>query len=108
MGPLVPVDDPEAAAAAMAALVVSMTRAPAGDPAAAVHVADGAGRMVLGNPLDAVGVLAEMAADQGNPLCPGEIITTGTLTPPLAAAAGEFYRAEAGAGALPPAAVELM
>ena len=108
VGPLVPVDDPEAAAAAMAALVVSMTRAPASDPAAAVHVADGAGRMVLGNPLDAVGVLAEMAADQGNPLCPGEIVTTGSLTPPLAAAAGESYRAESAAGALLPAAVVLV
>ena len=108
VGPLVPVDDPDAAAAAMAALVVSMTRAPADDPAAAGHVADGAGRMVLGNPLDAVGVLGGMAADQGNPLCPGEVITTGTLTPPLAAAAGECYRAEAAAGALPPAAVVLV
>ena len=108
VGPLVPVTDPDATAAAMAALVVSMTRASADDPAAAEHVADGAGRMVLGNPLDAVGVLAEMAADQGNPLCPGEVITTGTLTPPLAATAGECYRAEATAGALPPAAVVLV
>ena len=107
VGPLVPVDDPEAAAAAMAALVVSMTRAPADDPAAAVHVADGAGRMVLGNPLDAVGVLAEMAADQGNPLQAGEVITTGTLTPPLAAAAGECYRAEAAGRTLRTSAVVL-
>ena len=108
VGPLLPVTDPEATAAAMATLTVSMSRAPAGDPAAAEHVADGAGRMVLGNPLDAVGVLAEMAADQGNPLRAGEIVTTGTLTPPLAAAAGECYRAEAAAGALPPAAVVLV
>ena len=107
VGPLVPVDDPEAVAAAMAALVVSMARAPADDLAAAVHVADGAGRMVLGNPLDAVGVLAEMAADQGNPLQAGEVITTGTLTPPLPAAAGEFYGAPAAAKIVPSAEVVL-
>ena len=107
VGPLVPVDDPEAVAAAMAALVVSMTRAPADDLAAAVHVADGTGRMVLGNPLDAVGVLAEMAADQGNPLQAGEVITTGTLTPPLPAAAGEFYGATAAAKIVPSAEVVL-
>ena len=107
VGPLVPVDDPEAVAAAMAALVVSMTRAPADDPAAAEHVADGAGRMVLGNPLDAVGVLGEMAAEQGNPLQAGEVITTGTLTPPLPAAAGEFYGATAAAEIVPSAEVVL-
>ena len=107
VGPLVPVDDPEAVAAAMAALVVSMTRAPADDPAAAVHVADGAGRMVLGNPLDAVGVLGEMAADAGNPLQAGEVITTGTLTPPLPATAGEFYGAAAAAEIVPSAEVVL-
>lgn len=107
VGPLTAVTNPEATAAAMAELAVSMTRAPAGDPDAAAPVAEGAGRMVLGNPLDAVGVLAEMAADQGTPLVPGEIITTGTLTPPLAAAAGECYRATAAAGALPPVTVVL-
>ena len=106
VGPLVPVTDPEGTAAAMAALTVSMTRAPAADAAAAEPVADGAGRMVLGNPLDAVGVLVEMAADQGSPLAAGEIVTTGSLTPPLPAAAGEAYRAEAG-GTLPPATVVL-
>lgn len=106
VGPLVTVSDPEATAAAMVALAVSMTRATAADPAAAEHVAEGEGRMVLGNPLDAVGVLVEMAADHGSPLAAGEVITTGSLTPPLAAVAGEIYRAEAG-GTLPPAAVAL-
>ena len=101
VGPLLPVTDADATAAALAALTVSMTVAPASSPAAAQHVADGAGQMVLGNPLDAVGVLAEMAADQGVPLRPGEIVTTGTLTPPLPAAAGELYRAEAAGAALP-------
>ena len=106
-GPLVPVTDPEATVAAMAALTVSMTRAAAADPEAAEHVADGEGRMVLGNPLDAVGVLVEMAADHGSPLTPGEVVTTGSLTPPLPAVAGELYRAEAGGGALPAASVVL-
>ena len=104
VGPLVPVTDPAATAAAMAALTVSMTLSTGSQPPH--HVADGAGRMVLGNPLDAVGVLVEMAADQGSPLAAGEIVTTGSLTPPLRAAAGEAYRAEAG-GTLPPAAVVL-
>ena len=103
VGPLIEVRDPEALAAAMEALRVVVTRAPAGDSGAAVKVADGAGRMVLGNPLDAVGVLAEMTAGQGSPLQPGEIITTGTLTPPLPARAGEHYRGEAVGDILPPA-----
>ena len=107
VGRLVPVTDPEATSAALAALTVSMTRAAAADPAAAEHAAAGQGRMVLGNPLDAVGVLVEMAADHGSPLAAGEVVTTGSLTPPLAAAAGEFYRAEAGGGALPAASVAL-
>ncbi|MCY3746190.1 MAG: hydratase [Acidobacteria bacterium] len=107
VGPLVPVTDPEATVAAMAALTVSMTRAAAADPKAAEHVADGEGRMVLGNPLDAVAALVEMAADHGSPLAAGEVVTTGSLTPPLPAVAGEFYRAEAGGGALPPASVVL-
>ena len=107
VGPLVPVTDPEATVAAMAALTVSMTRAAAADPKAAEHVADGEGRMVLGNPLDAVAALVEMAADHGSPLAAGEVVTTGSLTPPLPAVAGELYRAEAGGGALPPASVVL-
>lgn len=107
VGPLVAVSDPEATAAAMAALTVSMTRAPADEATRAEHVADGAGRMVLGNPLDAVGVLAEMAAEQGNPLQAGEIVTTGTLTPPLPARAGERYRATAAADVIPAAEVVL-
>ena len=107
VGPMVPVTDPEAAAAAMDALTVVMTRAPADGAAAAEPVAEGAGRMVLGNPLNAVGVLVEMAADQGSPLSAGEVVTTGSMTPPLPVAAGEIYRAEAGGGVLPPAAVTL-
>ncbi len=105
VGLLTPVTDADATAAAMAGLTVSMTMSTGSQPPH--HVADGAGRMVLGNPLDAVGVLAEMAADQGVPLQAGEIVTTGTLTPPLPAAAGEIYRAEAEGAALPGAAVTL-
>ena len=108
VGPLVAVTDPETTAAAMAELTVSMSRAPAEALSAAEHVADGAGRMVLGNPLDAVGVLAEMAADQGNPLQAGEIITTGTLTRPLPVSAGASYRAVAGHDTLPPAAAMML
>lgn len=107
VGPLVRVENPEATASAMAGLTVSMTRAPADDPAAAEHVADGAGRMVLGNPLDAVGVLAELAAAQGNPLRAGEVVTTGTLTPPLSTESGQFFAAAAGAEALPSVRVVL-
>ena len=93
VGPLVPVTDPEAVSEAMAALTVSLE--------GGGQTAGGAGKMVLGNPLDAVGVLAEMTAAQGNPLRAGEIITTGTLTPPLPAKAGERYRAEAAGAVLP-------
>ncbi len=111
VGPLIAVTDPAAAAAAMAALTVSMIRSPTYSPTRGKRqepVAEGAGRMVLGNPFDAVGVLAEMTAAQGIPLRPGEILTTGTLTPPLAAAAGERYRAEAAGDVLPPVEVELV
>ena len=64
--------------------------------------------MVLGNPLDAVGALQKIVTEQGTPLAPGEIITTGTLTPPLPARAGERYRAEAAGGVLPPVEVALV
>ena len=108
VGPLVPVTDPEAMAEAMAALTVVMNRADADSEGGSRQVAAGAGRMVLGNPLDAVGVLAEMTARQGSPLRAGEIITTGTLTPPLPAAPGVRYRAEAAGGVLPAAAALLV
>lgn len=100
VGPLTPAGDPEELSRTLAALTVSMTRNGA-------HSADGSGSLVMGNPLDALGALAKMAADQGNPLRAGEIVTTGTLTPPLACAAGETYRAEAAGGVLAPVSVAL-
>lgn len=95
------VRDAEKAARALAALRVSMTTPAGGAPVA------GAGSAVMGNPLDAVGVLAEITAAQGNPLRAGEVVTTGTLTPPLDCRPGERYSAEAEGGVLPPVAVEL-
>lgn len=100
VGEMREVRDPEKAARALAGLVVSMT-ASGRSPVA------GAGSAVMGNPLDAVGALAEIAAAQGNPLRAGEIVTTGTLTPPLDCRAGDRYAAEAEGGPLPAVAVEL-
>jgi len=100
VGPLVRVTDPEAREETLAELAVSMTRGGA-------EVAEGARRLVLGNPLDAVGALQAIATGQRTPLAPGEIITTGTLTPPLPAP-GEYYRGEAADGVLPAAEVQLV
>ncbi len=96
LGPMIPLGGPDG----LAELAVRVERD-------GRHVADGSGRMVMGNPLDAVGVLAELAAAQGHPLEAGEIITTGTLTPPLECRAGERYAAVAERDTLPPAAVVL-
>lgn len=101
VGELRPIGDPETASAALAGLRVAMERN--GEPAA-----EGAGDLVLGNPLNAVGVLAEICAAQGNPLERGEIITTGTLTPPLDCRAGDRYAAEAAGEVLPPVSVALV
>lgn len=107
VGPLVPVTDPEALEETLAELAVSMTRGGA-------EVAEGAGRLLLGNPLDAVGARQAIATGQGTPLAPGEIITTGEfittgkLTPPLPAGPDEYYRGEAAGGVLPAAEVRLV
>ncbi len=108
VGPLVEAGNPEELEELLRELEVRVDRAPARDPRAAARVCTGTGRLVLGNPLDAVGFLAEITARQGNPLRAGEIITTGTLTPPLPAAAGEFYRGEAAGGVLPAAEAVLV
>lgn len=100
VGELRPVGDPETVTAELAGLRVAVERN--GDSAA-----DGAGDLVMGNPLNAVGVLAEICAAQGNPLERGEIITTGTLTPPLECGPGERYSAEAVGGVLPAVSVAL-
>lgn len=101
VGELRPIGDPETAAAVLGDLAVTMERN--GEPAA-----EGAGDLVMGNPLNAVGVLAEICAKQGNPLERGEIITTGTLTPPLDCRAGEHYTAESADSVLPPVSVSLI
>ena len=101
VGPLVPAEDPEELTERLAGLRVAMTRD-------GVHAADGAGSLVMGNPLDALGALAGLAAAAGNPLRTGEIVTTGTLTPPLYCARGEVWQADAEGGALPAASVVLV
>ncbi len=101
VGPMVPAGDPERLSETLAALTIVMT-------CNFDHAADGAGRLVMGNPLDALGALADMAAARGAPLQPGEIVTTGTLTPPLDCAATEFYRSEAADEVLPAAGISLV
>ena len=58
VGPLVPAEDPEELTERLAGLRVAMTRD-------GVHAADGAGSLVMGNPLDALGALAGLAAAAG-------------------------------------------
>jgi 2-oxo-3-hexenedioate decarboxylase len=56
-------------------------------------VEQGGGAATLGSPLNALAALAEVLArhPQSEPLLPGEIITTGTLTPPRDIAAGQRW-----------------
>ena len=58
-------------------------------------VARGSGHMVLGSPLRALGFLIEVLGSQPleTPLQPGEIVTTGTMTPILPIEAGESWTA---------------
>jgi 2-oxo-3-hexenedioate decarboxylase len=60
-------------------------------------VATGEGRNALGSPLLALVHLARLLAGQpwAPPLRPGEVITTGTLTPPPHVTGGERWRVEA-------------
>ena len=68
-----------------------------GEPAA-----DGGGESVLGNPLRAVPLLVDILARQGEPaLSPGDIVTTGTLTPALSVAPGESWQVEVSGLPLP-------
>ena len=57
--------------------------------------ARGSGQMVLGSPLRALGFLLEVLSSQpqASPLQPGEIVTTGTMTPILPIEAGESWSA---------------
>ncbi len=56
----------------------------------------GSGQIVLGNPARALAALAVITANQPQfaPLGAGEIISSGTLTPPPAIVAGDVIRAE--------------
>ena len=53
-------------------------------------------------------MFAEICAKRGNSLERGEIITTGTLTPPLDGRAGDRYAAKAEGGVLPSVSVSLV
>ena len=57
---------------------------------------EGSGKIVLGNPAKALAALGVITANQPQfaPLAAGEIISSGTLTPPPAIVAGDVIRAE--------------
>jgi 2-keto-4-pentenoate hydratase len=57
---------------------------------------EGSGKIVLGNPAKALAALGVITANQPQfaPLAAGEIISSGTLTPPPAIATGDVIRAE--------------
>lgn len=59
-------------------------------------VGEGSGKIVLGNPAKALAALGIITANQTQfePLAAGEIISSGTLTPPPFVAAGDLIRAE--------------
>jgi 2-keto-4-pentenoate hydratase len=61
-----------------------------------VVAGEGSGKIVLGNPARALAALAVVVANQPQfaPLGAGEIISSGTLTPPPTIAAGDVIRAE--------------
>ena len=61
-----------------------------------VLVGEGGGNIVLGNPAQALAALAIVVANQPQfaPLAAGEIISSGTLTPPPAIVSGDRIRAE--------------
>jgi 2-keto-4-pentenoate hydratase len=62
---------------------------------AAGATATGGGAQVLGSPISALGALTrEMARIGAEPMAPGDVVTTGTLTRALPATAGQRWRAE--------------
>lgn len=57
------------------------------------HVATATGTAVLGNPAQGIVWLANKLAEQGSHLSAGEIIMTGSLTPPQPVSAGDRFEA---------------
>ena len=74
-----------------------------------VLVGEGGGNIVLGNPAQALAALAIVVANQPQfaPLAAGEIISSGTLTPPPAIVSGDRIRAEVAGFDLAPVEVAL-
>ena len=72
-------------------------------------VAEGGGKNVLESPALCMGEFASALAAQpgAEPLGPGELVTTGTLTPPPPIAAGERWDVVASGLDLPPLAIDL-
>jgi 2-keto-4-pentenoate hydratase len=58
------------------------------------QVAEGSGIAVLGDPLAAVAWLANKLAEQERSLQAGDIVLTGSMTPPLPFAAGDRFEAD--------------
>ncbi len=73
-------------------------------------VGEGGGNIVLGNPAQALAALAIVVANQTQfaPLAAGEIISSGTLTPPPVVASGDRIRAEVAGFDLAPVEVALV
>ena len=71
------------------------------------EVAQGSGADVMGSPLNALEGLLSLLAERSDSLKPGDIVTTGTFTPPTSVQAGESYTAVAEGVGLGPLQVTL-
>lgn len=93
----------------LAELVAQLGSTPARIHKNDVLVGEGSGAIVLGNPARALAAIAIVIANQPQfaPLAAGEIISSGTLTPPPAVVAGDTIRAEVQGIDLAPVKVKL-